>query len=92
MDKHNLYPIIDDLIYTRCNNIYIVLPYYKRKKEIGPALHDILVSAYVKIISATPQIWTIIVDGNIKNIYFITKNNVISKYQNYTSIIIMPDD
>lgn len=83
---HNLFIVVEDLLYSNHSVINIVLPYWNKKKEIGPQLVKILRMAGLPRLKTTPEEWVILTDKGIRYIYFTTSVNI---YGN-NNIVIIP--
>ena len=68
----DLYTIIEDILFSRHTNIDIILPYYNKKKDVGPKLASLLKEAGIPVISSTPQDWIVATEKGHKRINFST--------------------
>ena len=69
---HSLFIVIEDLLYSNNMNIDIILPYWNKKKEVGPQLVKILENCGIPRLSAKPQEWVVMTDKGPKRINFTT--------------------
>jgi len=84
---HNLFIIIEDLIYSNNMNIDIVMPYYNKKKDVGPPLVNLLREAGLPRLNTTPQEWIILTPKGPKRLNFMTSINKNS----FSDLVIIPE-
>lgn len=84
---HHLFIVIEDLIYSKNNSVNIIMPYWNKKKEIGPQLVKLLKAAGMPRLKTTPQEWVILTEKGPKRINFTT--NTRSARDRYSDVVII---
>jgi hypothetical protein len=82
----DLYIVIEDLVYSRNMSVEIVMPYWNKKKEIGPQLARLIKTAGLTRIKSTPEEWSIFTDKGVKRINFTTR----LQGHGYSDVVIIP--
>jgi len=84
---HSLFIVIEDLLYSKNNTIEIILPYWNKKREVGPALVKLLENAGLSRLGATPEEWVVLTERGPKRIYFTTR----MMFSGYSDVVIIPN-
>ena len=91
VDIHELYPILEDLLYSKHIHIDIALPYYNMKKDVGLKLIELFKIAGMPYKSITPVEWRVLTCNGEKVINFVTHASVRYK-KGRANIFIIQDD
>ena len=94
MNIQDLYPIIDDILYSKHVHIDIALPYYNKKKEVGPMLIQLFKDFGLHYKSRSPSEWHVLSEnrkGYYKVINFITHSQAETN-KGRANLIIIPND
>jgi len=84
----DLFIIVEDLVYSSNMNIDIILPYWNKKKDIGPQLARVLKEAGLHRIRTTPEAWVVLTDKGPKYINFTTS----LQGHVFSDVVIIPED
>lgn len=91
LDVHELYPILENLLYSRYTNIDIALPYYNKKKEVGLKLIELFKQCGMPYKSITPTEWRVLTGNGEKIINFVSYASVRYK-KGHADVFIIPED
>lgn len=82
----DLHIVVEDLLYSSNMKIDIVMPYYNKKKEVGPQLARLLKQVGLPRLKSTPSEWIVLTDKGPKYINFTTS----LKGHGYSDVVIIP--